>query len=167
MIKPMGHYADKSDVNGLINWERKMQFVKCEPCPIIHIKRTLQNNRRSKFTKAEYDNSYGEVMYEANDLFKGFDRHRILDHWDLYTTKDGKKYFVLNPYCEPWHDDYYNIVSHVTRWCNENDIDLEIRTHGFYYPPATMFILSYNPEYHDKDQNYNKHQKWSKSYGMW
>lgn len=157
--EPMGHRADKSNIEGLYNWEQQMQFVKCEWNPFINIKKTLLRNRYSGFTNAERHNSINDIVYDANDLFHGIEKNRLLDHWDLYTTKNGRKYITLSPYLEPWHNDYADVILHVINWCNQNEIDLEIKTHGFYYPPATMFILSHNPFVHDPNTEFNKHYK--------
>lgn len=142
MKKPLIPVPVNGDAKAQIDFEEELGLVKyVDFSPYrIDLVKTLKTNRLHQNLNRS-DTIFANGPHGIGD--------RLYDHFYMAQTKNGKKYFIAEPYIgkpakENFHYMYEEVVAEVARWCRENDLHLEVRLNGPHCidSPTTMFIIS-------------------------
>lgn len=143
MRNPLVRVPLNGDLNCQICFENEFDFVSAYDCSRLDVAKTLSENRIHRVNNLNCTPIIGENC------------SRILDHYCLYKTRNGKLYFVSQPYIgkplskymfEGVNYPFEEMVSETAKWCREEGLNLEIRVPGPHNPGTTMFIISKNDE---------------------
>ena len=141
---PLVKVPVNGDYQAQLDFEKEYDFVSAHDCSRLDVAKTLITNR---IHRENYTPGYGPVMHGIAD-----DGRRILDHYCLYKTMFGKFYFTAQPYIGPplqkytfddgFDYEFEETVCAVSKWCNENGLDLDIKIPGPHNSETTLFIIS-------------------------
>lgn len=127
--RPIGYYAQLTNVIGLHGFEKQMQCIKFSCGRENTIIRTLQKNR---LQVGSWKDSYGDDTFAR--IFR-----KLIDHDGFYRTKDGHMFWMSCPYQDRHSamDEFVNLH----KFCKTNYLKM-ITADAFYNPGNTMIVIA-------------------------